>query len=341
MSPKVYTTTWLLLLAAPAFAWYLVTLGPVRGLTFDVVAPDAVYLANLREPEIACRTLRFRRPEVIVLGDSHTYAAWDFAELERRLRLRVGACALGGLYAESVPALLAYALRETLRPRRIVLGLSPRMFWESPTKQEQIDFHDYLLKTMEQDASAFVRRAIFGQALPRDGESEAIGRHASRIEALDEASVGARLDRSRGSIKTLREWITRLGELRFAAYPPHLGEQVCRLVQAAGATLWVLHVPESPYLEAHYSREVWERYGQAIKALAPCAGKVLLDPATSYGLGNRHYVNRQLLDSHDYAAWHLQVPLSDDLAFDADHLNPVGARLFTGKVLDRLGVHQP
>lgn len=341
MSPKAYTATWLGLLAVPAFVWYLVTLGPVRSVAFNMVTPEAIYLANLREPELACRTLRFRRPEAIVVGDSHTYAAWDFAELERRLGLRLGACALGGLYAETVPTLLDYILREVPRPRQIILGLSPRMFWESPTKQEQVDFHNYLLKTMEQDASAFVRRAVLGKALPRDGESEAIARHASRIDALDEGSIVARLDRSTGTIKTLKDWNARLNDLRFAADPVKSGQQICQSVRASGANLWVLHVPESPYLEARYSQEVWQRYGQAVKALAPCAEKVLLDPASSYGLGNRHYVNRQLLDSHDYAVWQMQAPLGDDLAFDADHLNPVGARFFTRKALERFRTRAP
>jgi len=338
---KAYAMGWLCFLALPAFAWYLATLGPLRALAFGLVAPEPVYLANLREPELACRTLALRRADVVVLGDSHSYAAWDFAELERRLQQRVGACSPGGLYAESVPGLLQYAIATSPDAKRVILGLSPRMFWESPTKQEQLDFHVYLFKTLSPDVVPFIRRAFLRKALPHDDEAQAIRRHEARIEALNEAAIAARLDRSRQTIRTLRDWNDRLKDVRFAPGFDAIAQDICAKVRAANLHLWVLHVPESPYLEARYSKETWDRYRHAVNALKPCAEKILLDEARTYGLGNRHYVNRQLKDEHEYTGWGLSTPISDDLAFDADHLNPVGARLFTRNVLDRLGLAKP
>ena len=177
--------------------------------------------------------------------------------------------------------------------------------------------------------------------LPRDDESEAVRRHQSRIEALDESALKAQLERSTKTVRSLRDWRERLERVQFASDSADVARKICAVVRASGARLWVLHIPESPYLEARYPREIWERYAQAVNALAPCAEKLLLDRATSYGLGNRHYVNRPLKDTHDYASWKQPIPLADDVAFDADHLNPVGARRFTARLLDRVGVEGP
>ena len=333
---KAYTLGWLLLLALPAFAWYLVVQGPLRSAAFRLVTPEQTYLANLRESELACKTLALRRPEVLVLGDSHSYAAWDFGGLERGLGRRVGACALGGLYAESVPELMDYALRAAPQAKDIVLGLSPRMFWESPTRKNQIDFHRQLFGTMTPDAAPFVLQAIGRKRLPYDDEAAAVLRHGSRLESLDEVAVAARLELSPQSIRTLRDWSERLRDVKYVPELSRTAQEICGIVRAAGLRLWVLHIPESPYLEARYSAAVWEQYRNEVDALRPCAQRIVLDRAVSYALGNRHYVNRQLKDEHDYAGWSSTVPLSDDLAFDADHLNPVGARLFTPRVLDRM-----
>jgi hypothetical protein len=40
-----------------------------------------------------------------------------------------------------------------------------------------------------------------------------------------------------------------------------------------------------------------------------------------------------LKDAHDYGKWSRPGPLTEDLDFDADHLNPVGAGKFTRAVL--------
>ncbi len=292
-----------------------------------------MYLANLRTSLVSCESLTLRRPEAIVIGDSHSYADWDFAELQRGLGQRLGACALGGLYVDSVPMLVDYVLQSSPGATTLILGLSPRMFWESPSRKEQIDSHVRLIPSLKPNAAPYVRRVLFGEPLPYDLEAEAVRRHTDRLESLDEGAILERLAESQQSIRTLRDWNQRLGESRHMPEADRPVADVCRIVRAHKLRLLVLHMPESPYLEARYPEEVWRAYLAAMRSFDRCAEKVIVEKAVSYGLGNRHYINRELKDTHNYGKWGRPGPLTDDLDFDADHLNPVGAGKFTRAVL--------
>jgi hypothetical protein len=254
--------------------------------------PEGVYLANLRTSLVSCESLALRRPEAVVIGDSHSYADWDFAELQRGLGKRLGACALGGLYVESVPMLIEYVLKSSPGATMLILGLSPRMFWESPSRKEQIDSHVRLIPSLKPNAAPYVRRVLFGEPLPYDLEAAAVRRHADRLESLDESAIQARLVESQTSIRTLRDWNQRLGESRHMPDADKQVADVCRVVRAHKLRLWVLHMPESPYLEARYPDEVWRAYQAAMRGFDQCAERIIVEKAASYGLGNRHYVNR-------------------------------------------------
>ena len=331
-----YVQGWIVLLALPGFLWYAVTLGPLRAAAFNAVTSERSYLANLREPELACRSLSLRRPRVVVIGDSHSYAGWNFSQLQRTLERRVGACAIGGLYADSLPALIDFVAEAADDAKLLVLGLSPRMFWDSPTKQAQMEHHSALIASLTPNARPFFRRAVLGEPLPYDGEYGSIARHAKLIESLDENAISDRLSESRDTILSLRDWAKRLEDVRTTSVADKVVPAICDAVRRSGARLWVVHVPESPYLESRYSPEVWHAYRSAIDALSPCAERILVAPARALDLGNRHYVNRALDDAHDYAAWRRPGAIHDEKAFDADHLNPVGAERFTREALSRL-----
>jgi hypothetical protein len=332
-----YILAWLLLVALPGSTWYLVTTGPLRAVAFRVVVPESAYLANLRSSRMSCESVALRRPQAVVIGDSHSYAGWDFAELQRRLGLRIGSCALGGLYLETVPQLVDYVAASSPEATLLILGLAPRLFWESPTKKEQVASHRKLLSSMKQDAAPYLSRLISNRPLPYDREVAAVARQANRIEALDERVIAARLAQSEQAILSLRLWVERLAVPRRTLDLSATVGEICGRVRTHNLRLWVLHIPESPWLEARYPDHVWEGYVSGLKALSSCAEKVVADKAMSFGLGNRHYVNRDLRDDHDYGWWEGTGSMADDRPFDADHLNPVGAARFTKEVLGRLG----
>src|SRR5205085_1315435 len=65
------------------------------------------YLESLRESsEFGCKTLLAREPEILLIGNSGSYAAWDPRLLEERTGLRVGGCMMGNVSAETLIPIL-------------------------------------------------------------------------------------------------------------------------------------------------------------------------------------------------------------------------------------------
>lgn len=338
---RTYVVCWLTVVLLPAAAYYAVFAGPLSGFFFQLVVDESSYLASMRAPEMGCRTVWMRKPELLILGDSHSYAAWDFSALEHSTRLRVGSCALGGLYLESLPALMDTVFRPGVRPSVIVLGLSPRMFWESPTKAEQISFHTLLFGKLSSQPAPYLLSRLLGYPLPFEDEAERATKESPRIEQLDEAAIAARLAASESNLPTLVAWRERLARPTYSGAAGRIAPLICERVRAFGARLWLIHIPESPYLETKYPAGVLEKYRKEVNEFNSCASRVALNNAIDYGLGNRHYVNRELDPTLDLSAWDRQGPMTDSRYFDADHMNPIGARVFTMSLLKKLQLEPP
>src|SRR5579859_5381373 len=50
-----------------------------------IAAHESDYLAALRDSHLGCKTIAYRAPDIAFVGDSHSYAGWDYAELQRAL----------------------------------------------------------------------------------------------------------------------------------------------------------------------------------------------------------------------------------------------------------------
>ncbi len=299
---------------------------------------EADYLASLRAGEFGCRTMFLRRPEVFFTGDSHNYAAWSFPDAGRNVPGRIGGCMMGGFYLESFVALLD-AMRLNPPPRHVVFGSSPRMFWIAPDKDEQVRAN---IKAL--DAVVFNRRSLQGawkesQSLPNSAETfaAALGAERGRIDALSEPALAELLSASRESLLTLRLWTARLRE------PPmtmgataQLVRTICVKIRELGSSLTLIHIPESPFLEALYPASLWDDYIAKLNLFRECAADVIVERTKHYGLGNRHFANREFVRTLDYGVYARKEPLTDAHTFDPDHLNRLGSVVFTEAALARL-----
>lgn len=292
------------------------------------------YLASLYgNGGVGCRTLRLRTPRVVFLGDSHTYAGWRLDEVETLLGVPVGSCPLGALYAEVMPHLIDMIADQRLAPDLVVLGLSPRMFWESPTKASQIEEHERVLRTLDLEVPPLleIMRGTWLMGAHQRLDAS-LARHAPLIENLDEQALDAALRRGRISPAAVATWRQRIGENRWNFQSRHLARAVCDRIVARGLRLAVVHIPESPFLESLYSRRDWSEYEAILGELSACAAVVVADRAPAYGLGNRHYVNRGLADTFRYDT--LTEAGGDHM--DPDHMNLVGATVFSRQAAEKL-----
>jgi hypothetical protein len=298
------------------------------------------YLASLRAGEFGCRTMFLRRPQIFFTGDSHSYAAWDFPAVAKHVSGRIGGCMMGGFYLESFVALLD-VLRFIPPPSRIVFGSSPRMFWIAPDKDEQIRAN---IKAL--DAVAANRRSILAaweesRLVPNRGRpfAEALSAGRAAIDALSEAALAEQLAASRQSLLTLRLWTARLKEPPMSAdASARLVRTICGKVRELGARLAVIHIPESPFLESLYPESLWADYVAKTAAFRECAEAVVVEKSAYYGLGNRHYANREFVRTLDYGVYARRGPLTAGDYFDPDHLNRLGAEIFSGRAAASVGI---
>lgn len=296
-----------------------------------IAAYEQDYLSALRDPDLGCRTLYARRPEVILLGDSHTYAGWDFNVLQKELGKHVGGCMIGGAYISTLHDLLVKIT--DLKPQRIIIGLSPRMFWDSETRIAQIENSKEMISKL--DGGLEEIRDLFKPAQFKDSQSVAqtkLQKHASIINSLDERLLSKALDASPDQV-SLARWKERFGVLR-TRYEEGVEviKQICALVNRNKLSLSVVYMPESAYLESQYSSDLWNAFEDSVQAFEYCAEYVIVRKSGYYGLGNRHFVNRYLKESMSYDSFIKGVHVANVEAFDMDHMNPIGASIFTRRI---------
>jgi hypothetical protein len=302
----------------------------------------ATYPDVIRNSDIGCRTLRMRRPDIVFIGDSHSYAGWDFGEIERATGQRVGGCLLGGLYLESIPDVLSAMETLPVRPKKVVLGLSPRMFWDSTTRAQQTAANLDVIKEIRD--GRFPTFALRRQILEQTGEEPADGleieRHRQMIAAIPNDNIETKLDSEADRIPDYVWWRERLKDIRIVDQARATIARICRLVSEQGLRLYVVHMPESPYLEAKYPPGMWDDYIGMAGELRACAAEVSMRTTAEYGLDNHDYLDR-FLSNTGYDQWLSNRPLRNGYEFDLDHLNRFGARQFTRQFLKHSTLSQP
>lgn len=298
----------------------------------EIAAQEYDYLTALRNGDLGCRTVFARRPDVLVIGDSHAYAGWDFLTLQQMLGKRVGACAMGGAYIDSLPDLVSKIL--PLKPEHIIISVSPRMFWDSKTRVQQATTNDDMIAGLNKGLGGVRELFDLENFDGRHGEDiQRRNAHEPAISSLDEKKVHRALNVSVNQ-DSLSAWHERLKQVNHrAADGGEAIRQLCSLAQRNGLSYSVVYMPESPFLEGLYAPWLWNAFVDGMQGFNVCAEHVVVQRSLDYGLGNRHFVNRYLDDSVSYEPFVNGTEVSDQKAFDADHMNPFGATLFTRKIV--------
>lgn len=311
----------------------------------DSAAVD--YFATLRESsEAGCQSFFARKPEVFILGDSHSYTAWAFEKVADFFHTpRLSSCTMGGLYFSSGALILESMFKKRLFPKVVIYGASLRQFVIGKNKGKQLQAHRQLMDEASKSlgdsmnflstSKALIRfagRKVLGargatmSALrsPAEKLDAAFQAHVDAIEKLPEDVVAQRMrENPHDGSKLWKEFMTNL---RFDPNEIEKIHEVCGWIKNSSTRLVVVPVPESPFLEATYPPEALKQYDEILKRFSECATVVRDD--RHFGIGNRHFVNRKLSPRFSYNHW-----TSD---YDLDHMNLVGARRFTARVLEHL-----
>ena len=310
--------------------------------------PEADYLANLRESStFGCSTLARRRPDLLFVGDSHSYTAWDYQRIVAAYpSARIGACTMGGAYVETVASMAAMLEDRRITPKLIVYGTSPRQFSEFADKPEALalqrativshyTFRDFVGDLLRHVKSGHRTTQVHTSAVE---DRVALLRTDSALATVDPADADRYVQRFHNDDS--KRWSVRLADWHSTTNAADAVARICAFVERRHVHLLVVRIPESPTLEAMYPDSVTQRYRAALQEFSRCA-TVLDLPATAWPLDSRHFMNRTLDPSYSYASvkagtrMEFDVKARPNYEYDLDHLNVVGAVRFTDFVLQR------
>lgn len=306
------------------------------------------YLANLRESStFGCTTLVDRRPTLLFIGDSHSYTAWDYQSIAATYpNARIGACTMGGFYVETVESVLELLDMHHVYPQQMVYGTSPRQFAEFADKQEALaaqrasivshytvrDFVNDLLR----HAKTGRKRTLIHTTAAKD--QDAYSKANSALEKLAAAEADRYVQRFHND--SFERWSVRLADWHFTVSPEQDIRRICEFTRRHAIQLSVVRIPESPTLEAMYPPNVMRRYANVLEAFRVCA--TVFDPrGRQLLLDSRFFLNRTMAADYPYELVKQGVRMRfDSLArpnyeYDLDHLNLVGATLFTRFAVDQ------
>jgi hypothetical protein len=298
------------------------------------------YLESLREnSKFGCLTLLQREPDIVVVGDSHAYSAFDFSVLSDGLSRRVGACVMGGLDFEGASSALALAAASGARD--VVLGLSPRMFWRVPATPGQQRQHELVFEQARFNTLSFWRRVFVAELrgrspFPRSAEVQLrrLKAEEGRLAALEDGAMTQAAGRLAST--SIGKWRRRIGEAQLAE-PKAAAERLCDAAKQHRLRILVLPLPESPVLESLYPAGINEHYRDVLSALQRCGIRVLHEAVSEAPRANQDYANRELDPDYPYAAWYAPEEQAAPVdLMDLDHMNGVGARRFTEWAVPRI-----
>lgn len=308
--------------------------------------PEADYLANLRDnTEFGIRSFTKRQADILFVGDSHTYAAIDFNQVYKSLKgKKISSAAMGGFYFDGLEILLEKLDNDDYYPKTMIYGASLRQFVDSFSKADQLRQHKKILHENKLDMLKGLKRFL-KYVLKKNvyltnakEEQKRISFHTEKLSQLDEAKLTLGFAKIKNDSTEM--WNKKLSkdQVFMKDYQKHI-DHLCEFVQKHKISLYVVNIPESPYLESLYTKTDHEKYIQILHAFDQCADKILTGGSSTYGLGNKHFVNREMSFGYEYDLWNKGEFDGDKLSFNLDHMNLIGAVVFTEGMLEKLGLN--
>jgi hypothetical protein len=323
-------------------------------------AESLEHLASIYEDnELGCRNFLVRDPDVLFVGDSHSYAGWNLVEVSRALpQLDISSCTLGGLYVRSFKKIVEKVVDSDLSTRSIVYGASLRQFIIGRNREQQIQEHIRVLnQTWMQRIAAMDFRAEFlsliddvkglqrtykGQRSVADLDSM-FQRQESDLQRVDTEVADAVILKVRN--REFEKWQRIFSELTFDTDAETEIDKICSLVRRKNLKLYVLNIPESPTVEAMTPMAVKDNYARLLGRLGSCAVVLKNYSSADVGLNAKHFINREGRKDFPYHWFSKESPLIQtstfspskhydiDSLYDLDHMNIVGATHFSRFVM--------
>lgn len=314
---------------------------------------EANYLFSMRDTHLGCKTIRYRTPDILFVGDSHSYAGYDYEYLQRILKKHVvGNCALAGMFPINLSHLISSTVESSLSPKYIVFGIQPRMFWDVKVRSNRVER---------------ARKEIFAISRPKESLVKLL---QNKLSVLDKIYDGPKINQAQikqdGILKgmpvdvfdaflaqpaaqklpPLIYWKEAVNNKTIYTGMPEVIDNICTQLNRSNIKLAIVYIPESRWLNQIYTNGQRANFIKTAMLFKQCADWIDLKFLKQYGGENRWFANRYLLDDYPYEAWHDPLKALKWVEekpkerrwqfFDPDHMNSYGAKNFSIYMADKI-----
>lgn len=307
------------------------------------------YLFRMRDTHLGCMTLQYRPADIVFIGDSHSYAGYDYELLQARLSPAiVGNCAFSGMFPENVIHFLTEARRSGLLPKLLIFGISPEMFWED------LDSLDRIARAYREIKRLNDSRENLGAILTerfkvlvdfRKVDDLKIARRDFNIgiQNLSEGTIERFFQRYSNGIYPIDYWSNVIANGKPNPKGTAVIEKICAAAKSNQVRLGVVYIPESRWMLSRFSAEQRQAFRDVMQKFS-CADWVDFSFSQNGG-PNIWYVNRYAIKNYPYeawndpdaaVAWNRSVEERRWQFFDPDHMNPMGAAAFSERVANEI-----
>lgn len=309
------------------------------------------YLHALRDTHLGCLSLQYRPADVIMIGDSHNYAGYDYKLLQDRLKpLVVGNCALSGMFPQNVIQFLDATRFAGLLPRDLIFGISPEMFWDDADRRADRTARASREIARINQSKESLAGVLKGQlkTIPEFRVDSAAERslHMKGLETLSEPVLESFFARYTKGVNALDYWKKTVASSKADENALPVIERICEAARRSSVRLGVVYIPESRWLIQQLSNAQREAFGRVMERFRACADWTFFDFFDEGGGPNLWYVNRYAIPDYPYDAWYdpaaavsweSQSPTARRWQlFDPDHMNTLGATKFSEALLSRI-----
>ncbi len=249
------------------------------------------------------------RPKILFVGDSHSYSAWNFNEVANILGEReIASVAMGGYSLDTSPILLSRIEKSFHIPRVIVLGTSLHQFSEYPDKEKQIHEHEKVLAEVSGPWSlwgswnlidltqSWLRKSF--PSRPASLQETNFSTHSAKIALLPKEQGERVLENVASEARV--HWEKFATAIEFSGSIEMRIHQFCEFITAHRIRLFVIAIPESPFLMNKYSKADTDRYHQELAKFKACADRVVTASIGEFGIDSRHFLNREMAADYPY-----------------------------------------
>ena len=294
-----------------------------------------------------CIALQHQKPDTVIIGSSHVYAGVDlhsFTEAAREAGYdgKIGVCALSTFNTRYLAPLMSYLKRHDVEPDRIIWLVDTGAFSELALHDRRMD---YMMSVFDGEKDAEVRKGWQQRWLDEGRDQSTVfyddQHHVDQLAELDPNTVAALARQHKTRFSALAVKAAKTAE-------PMPGwkrdiRDFCSTLAKRGIRLDVVRSPVS--LTMPDTPGLIDAVADA-RTYLPCAKRVEDRDAAQWGLDERDFLNRMLVEDYPYEIWqdasgaamaaHLAPlePQDGDRLIDTDHLNPIAARKF-GRELAR------